>query len=194
MTFKGEPCHCRKKGRSAWLLLGTNMSGLEKLPALLIGKSLNQMRNRYLCITMPIRKLGWHQSFSQSVWRKWKAVTIKFFPPNTTSKLQPLDQGIINNFKMRYCTFVKKLIWHIKEKRPLWIDLLEAMRRARRAWMKFWRTIKNCFKTKVLNIKPLMIQRNTWREYQWKQMMPFQVPKNSPWSWKLLALSRLSQS
>jgi len=28
-----------------------------------------------------------------------KLVKIKFFPPNTISKLQPIDQGIIQNFK-----------------------------------------------------------------------------------------------
>ena len=29
-------------------------------------------------------------------------VRILFFPPNATSHLQPLDQGIIKNFKMHY--------------------------------------------------------------------------------------------
>ena len=31
-----------------------------------------------------------------------KNVQLKFFPPNTTSKCQPLDQGIIQNFKVWY--------------------------------------------------------------------------------------------
>ena len=27
-------------------------------------------------------------------------ITIRYLPPNTTSHLQPMDQGIINNFKV----------------------------------------------------------------------------------------------
>jgi hypothetical protein len=34
--------------------------------------------------------------------RKLKSIELKFFPPNMTSKLQPLDQGIIENFKCHY--------------------------------------------------------------------------------------------
>ena len=33
---------------------------------------------------------------------EYSNVIVKFFPPNTTSKLQPLDQGIIKNFKCFY--------------------------------------------------------------------------------------------
>lgn len=31
-----------------------------------------------------------------------KAITLVYFPPNTTSHLQPLDQGIINSLKAHY--------------------------------------------------------------------------------------------
>jgi hypothetical protein len=33
---------------------------------------------------------------------KLKSMTLKYFPSNTTSKLQPMDQGIINNLKVYY--------------------------------------------------------------------------------------------
>jgi hypothetical protein len=33
---------------------------------------------------------------------KLKNVTLRFLPPNTTSKFQPLDLGIIRAFKVRY--------------------------------------------------------------------------------------------
>ena len=33
---------------------------------------------------------------------KLHAVKLAFLPPNTTSKLQPMDQGIIYNVKVKY--------------------------------------------------------------------------------------------
>uniref|UniRef100_A0A8C4XF96 Tigger transposable element-derived protein 4 n=1 Tax=Erpetoichthys calabaricus TaxID=27687 RepID=A0A8C4XF96_ERPCA len=180
MTFKGEPCQGGKKSKEhVTLLLGANMSGLEKLPALLIGKSLKPrcFKNvKSLPMHYKANKKAWMTSELFSKWLKkvdaamvrkkrriilfidsctahnhipvMNAVTIKFFPPNMTSKLQPLDQGIINNFKLRYHKLVvRKLLWDIEDKRPLGIDLLEAMRMAWRAWDEVpEETIKNCFK------------------------------------------------
>ena len=37
-------------------------------------------------------------------------IKLAFFPPNTTSKLQPMDAGIIQNFKLIYS---KKLLRHV---------------------------------------------------------------------------------
>lgn len=37
-------------------------------------------------------------------------VEVYYFPPNTTSKLQPLDQGIIHNFKTLYRKEIVKII------------------------------------------------------------------------------------
>jgi len=37
-------------------------------------------------------------------------IKLVFFPPNTTSKCQPLDQGVINSFK---CHYRQKLVKHI---------------------------------------------------------------------------------
>ena len=33
---------------------------------------------------------------------EYSNICLNFFPPNTTSKLQPLNQGIIKNFKCHY--------------------------------------------------------------------------------------------
>ncbi|GFS72441.1 tigger transposable element-derived protein 6 [Trichonephila clavipes] len=38
------------------------------------------------------------------------SVKLQFFPPNSTSKLQPLDQGIIHNFKTFYMREVVKRV------------------------------------------------------------------------------------
>ena len=43
-----------------------------------------------------------------------------FLPPNTTSKLQPMDQGVIRSLKAHYKMIsIKKLIEAIEQKKPL---------------------------------------------------------------------------
>lgn len=80
---------------------------------------------------------------------KLNAIKVQFLPANTTSKLQPLDQGIIKNFKTLYR---KEVVRHIlsnteEEKAIFPINILQAMRMANKSWENVTKkTIANCFK------------------------------------------------
>ena len=58
------------------------------------------------------------------------------FLPNTTSKLQPMDQGVIRSLKAHYKTMsIKKLIEAIEKKKPLpEFSILDAMQMFDVAW------------------------------------------------------------
>lgn len=43
-----------------------------------------------------------------------KNITLNFLPPNTTSLLQPMDQGIINNLKIKYRQRLIKYILQVR--------------------------------------------------------------------------------
>ena len=78
-----------------------------------------------------------------------KNVTIEFLPPNTTLKLQPLDQGIIWSFKTEYHKeLVQRLISVIEDgEKPPSITVLGAMRIVSYAWnCVMEKIIKKCFK------------------------------------------------
>ena len=63
-------------------------------------------------------------------------IKIVFLPPNTTSKLQPLDQGIIRGVKMFYCNAITKRIWACVDKDKE--ELKEVMKA-----LDFWWHVKN---------------------------------------------------
>ncbi|KAH9124685.1 hypothetical protein AeMF1_004594 [Aphanomyces euteiches] len=75
-------------------------------------------------------------------------VRVKFLPPNTTSHIQPLDAGIIRNFKLKYKThFVQWLLDQISvgdnEKK---LDVLSAIHMVVRAWCEVTpETIRHCW-------------------------------------------------
>ena len=77
-----------------------------------------------------------------------------FLPPNTTSKLQPMDQGVIQSLKAHCKAMsIKKLVEAIEKKKPLpEFFLLDAMQILDVAWGKVTtKTVVNCFEKAVIS-------------------------------------------
>ncbi len=82
-----------------------------------------------------------------------KNITICFLPANTTSKLQPLDLGIIMNFKVHYRTLLLKYIvakideYNSASEVAKSVNILVAIRWVAQAWEKVKAsTIQKCFR------------------------------------------------
>jgi len=75
-------------------------------------------------------------------------ITVVFLSPNTTSHLQPMDQGIIWNFKMNYRRLViEKLIDNHERKQEFAINVYNAIVFIHRAWRTVTaHTIQNCYR------------------------------------------------
>jgi len=82
-----------------------------------------------------------------------KNIKLEFIPPNTTSLIQPLDQGIIRTMKVHYRTQVmRKMLQAIEEGCSIIdyaksIDVLVALHMLKQAWLLVSpATIRNCFR------------------------------------------------
>jgi len=80
-----------------------------------------------------------------------KAIKLKFLPPNTTSCLQPMDQGIIQNLKVLYRRLVVERVLRSVENGETvdnsTVTLLDAVRMLHSAWYQLKpETIANCFR------------------------------------------------
>jgi hypothetical protein len=87
--------------------------------------------------------------------------TICPLPPNTTSRIQPMDAGIIMSFKCHYRSyFVKWLLQRYEsEMENNKMDVLTAIRFIARAWCEVSpQTIRNCFRH--TGILPLLANNN----------------------------------
>ncbi len=82
-------------------------------------------------------------------------VKVKFLPPNTTSKLQPLDQGVIKSFRDHYRRlYLTHLLSVIELKADIHIveevkglEVIQALIRMQEAWKRVSaETIQNRFK------------------------------------------------
>ncbi|CAM4833278.1 unnamed protein product [Rotaria magnacalcarata] len=79
-------------------------------------------------------------------------IELVFFPPNTTSTVQPLDQGVIHSFKCHYRRmFVKHIIAQCTMAHSIdhiTVTALDAIRWIHEAWNTVTNiTIRNCFRT-----------------------------------------------
>ena len=74
-------------------------------------------------------------------------IKLVFLPPNTTAKLQPCDQGIIQNLKVQYRKYLLiKLIAAIEAKEDFSPNLLDALYLLCLSWENVSvQTITNCF-------------------------------------------------
>lgn len=75
-------------------------------------------------------------------------VELKFLPPNCTSLVQPLDQGIINSVKCAYRKrVIDKLLLDLHLKRPTKVDIYQAMEMLSASWTATSKeTVVNCFR------------------------------------------------
>lgn len=89
-------------------------------------------------------------------------IKIQFLPANTTSKLQPLDQGIIRNFKCIYRKeVVCRMLSDMEKKVATKITVLDAIRMATKSWKNVSpTTIANCFKKSGFSVEFNDLQEN----------------------------------
>lgn len=169
----------KKSKERITVLVGCNADGSEKLPLLVIGKSHNPRCFKYakpLPIEYTANRKAWMTSEIFAAWLqkidknfaikerkvalvldnctahphiKLKNIELIFLPPNTTSVLQPCDQGIIKNVKHHYRTVImRKYLSAIELKTELpKINILDALFILKTAWGQVKNTtIENCFR------------------------------------------------
>jgi hypothetical protein len=80
--------------------------------------------------------------------KELRAVKVAYLPPNTTTKLQPFDQGVIKNLKHRYRKrTVRKMLDKIDDGKIFDITFLDCIMELDKAWHDVSSgTISNCFK------------------------------------------------
>jgi hypothetical protein len=78
-----------------------------------------------------------------------------FLPPNTTAKLQHVDQGVTKNLKHHYCKrTIQKMFNRIDNGKIFNITLTDCVMKEDKAWYKIAsETISECFKKADANMK-----------------------------------------
>lgn len=181
LDFKNKDCHGGKQSKERiTALVCANMSGTDKRPLLVLGKSakprcFNNVKsfpteydaNKKAWMTSEIF-VKWVTKFDKTCQRQkrkcalivdncpahpkvkgLKNVTLFFLPPNTTSKTQPMDQGVIRNLKHHYRKLViSRHLRAIERKTEVEkITVLDAMHYLQQAWNSVTETtVANCYR------------------------------------------------
>lgn len=180
LALSGDPCHGGKHSKERiTVLVGSNMSGTEKLPLLVIGKSKNPRcfkGMKSLPVWYEANKKAWitQELFERYIRRldrkfeleqrkvllfvdncaahghidKLNAIEMEFLPPNTTSVLQPMDQGVIQNLKVHYRSrLLSRVVLCLDSGKNYAVNLLSALGIVADAWKAVTAdTLKNCFR------------------------------------------------
>lgn len=176
LKFKDESCKGGKLSKERiTVLVCANMTGSEKLKLLVIGKSANPRCFRgvkSLPVDYKSNRRAWMTSaIFETMLRAWdrklhrkilllvdnctahpkienlRNIQLEFLPPNVTSVLQPMDQGIIRSLKSHYRKLlVRRLVQDLEEEKHSKISLLDAINYIHKAWsLVEIKAIKNCF-------------------------------------------------
>lgn len=172
-------CGGKSSKERVTVLLGSNMNGSEKLPLLIVGKSkkprcfknihslpceYDSNNSSWMTVTIFERYLKRLDSKMRKEKRKilifvdncrahskvnLQNIKIQFLPPNATSVLQPMDQGVIKAFKQHFRKrLVKWMLLRVDNGEKLKkVNLLEAINFISSAWESVNSVvIANCFK------------------------------------------------
>ena len=108
-----------------------------------------------------------------------------FLPPNTTSKLQPMDQGAIRSLNAHdKAMSIKKLIEAIEKNKPLpEFSIIDAMQMLDVAWGKVTTTtVVNCFENAGISnekqSEALLDADNPFKDLQ-EQFIPQVIPRRN---------------
>lgn len=199
---KGDAARGGKKDKSRITILFTcNADGSKKWKPFVIGKSLKPrcFKGKDLPTEYTANKTAWMTSkifqkylsdrnrelakknqkilllmdnFSGHTPLKLSHIEMMFLPPNTTSILQPLDLGIIRNFKYHYrVKLLKQKIANLEEgKGSLTINLYQALQLVYNSWKCVKsQTIENCFShskiTKLRTTVDEVFDDEIWQEF-----------------------------
>ncbi|VDP01602.1 unnamed protein product [Heligmosomoides polygyrus] len=174
----GDRCTSGKRSKERiTVLVGSNMSGTETVPLLVIGKSRSPrcFKNASVPVDYEANHKAWMTAEIFERWIKmWDRrlgkenrkillfvdncpahpkvtltnIALRFFLPNATAEVQPMDQGIMQNLKIHYRRlFLRRRIASIDSSVEFSFDFLNPINLLDQAWSEVKpETLKNCFR------------------------------------------------